>query len=1428
VISTCVLRRILLGELQIAPIHSILIACTLAMSVSTVSAQRLSNNQVDNPIYIADSPTASDTLIRIPELLAQGNISEATKLVDSTIVNLGERLIESEISGIYIDVRHRFHRFVLDHPELLAAYQKDITPRANAWLKEGNWKHAAENAWLTTPGLIANLQLAQTLIESAHFNAGARVLRELTEHPDASKHSKDATRLAYTAAGYLDSSDAWELYQQWALIADVKPLDSNSPIQKPDQTVQPIGSVVWNADLLSNPISLEGVVPGAMGKEPLTPVSQIDQIQNLELPRASGANITPSAWVTPVVAGNMLFTNDGVTVSCFDRFSLRPIWRISTSTNADAEDIPKSADARARLGRIIEDSTTITADGKNLYIPTGIPRNGQRAADDRLIKVDARTGHIDWSVKIHQLDESLSESSIRGQVIVDSGKVIIGARTNNRKQRLISFSVACLDSATGELLWVRHIASAGSLPFQQMGQLAHSPTLYNGVIYWTDHIGLGFAIESATGQVLWARSLPPPDLYARFSRPSYSNNTPAITEHGLFTLSTDGTQILQLDLRTGKTIATRQAEPVGEAFYLLPIGERIACISQSRVIYYPTNRFESATRTRSKILGDASGIRGRVIVANDKLIVPVKTGVEILNPNRAQESEFIELNNSGNILALDGQIIVVDDMHATSFLAWDTASMMLKERINHDPASAITLADLAFRAHQSDQVVPSVEIALRVIAKLPIDQRQDLKNLLFDVVLDMVKPSRYSDTSKRTDDVLSTSDQRELLIQLGSIAQSHKQVVAHRMALGSWHNLRGNKSESIRAYQDILDQPSLSSSMWEGAGIAVRGGLEASRRIRTILEEAGYSPYRPFDKLAKTEQTFIGNSSDPRPYEQLAKRYPWATSTPDIWLNAADLWKNKKQTSVSIHASNEGLDAAQALNTFGLSTDQVTIDRLAELAISGMIKTNRAKDAQLLATELSNEYPDLNLKIDGKSISNDQIAQRAKDAIQLPKIGDAFIRDDQPVLLTGSPIKPSTRIDRGGVVLYSPQLGHVEYVRAGRNVFETVWSRKSQTNETPIIPWQDETRTLILWPDGSNNKNTGTLEAIETTTGRVVWSIENVHTKLSENSTRVPDDLARVDAQFLTPTQGISPINQLITVTDGHSVILSDRIGRAMGVDLFTGQNLWYADLPPNRVYDMDLRGGVLGVCGVLIRDQTAKKNQGENVSISASIDPRSGESIQVLDRFGQLPRWIRVGNDGKLFVATTERLLAIDTNEGDIDWVVHDEGIVESEAGWIFGDSLYVLDGNSDLWAFTLDEGTHPINPLDMREKVIGNGWMQASSDIRSFGLANSRGYLAYDQDHHLIASDSINSNQRMIDVAWGVDRFVLVEDSINKGQESTTKLYLLNQENAQLLDTISIVLPITLDRPPTSITPINGGVIVGFTEVSIFIRTEKKPPTS
>lgn len=1402
---------------MILSLSTILLGAWMLLIGQPIAAQELKSKTIENPIYFADSPTAQASLLRLPELLAQDNLDEASRLVDQVITELGDRLIESQARDIYITVRSKAHRFVLEHPELLDAYRTRVTPWAQAQLDADQWLRIARDAWLTEPGLLASLHLAQTLIEGAHFHAGLRIITELKAHPDASTWAHQILPHAHLAARYIDTDQAWQQVDYWSQRAGQGKIERiPSPgLSTKKSAPRPIGSLTWNTDQPKNPAILDEILPIALGAAALTPGHKLEHTQKPVRPNFSNTNPGPTPWTTLVVWNDLLYTNDGITVSCFDRFTLRPIWRLQTTQ--ERTEIPITVDARARLGRIIEDATTLTLDGDDLYVPAGIPRNNSRAGDARLLKLDAQSGEIQWSINIQELDESLVEASIRGQVLVDEGIVVVGARTNNRKQRLINLAVIGLDAQTGNLRWIRQIASAGSLPFQQMGQLAHSPMLHNGVAYWTDRIGLGFAIESATGRVLWARSLPPPDIYARASRPSFSSNTPIINTHGFFTLSPDGSKILQLDLDTGETIATRPAHPK-ESFYLLGIGDLIACVSKYQITYYPAAQLATAPITRSALLDGTSGIRGRVIRAGDRLIVPVDTGVEMLDPRNPQTKEHLTLGATGNIIALDGQILVVDEMDVSSFLAWDIASELLSDRIESDPASAITLAELAYRAGRTDEIVLAVVDAMRVLSKLPFAQREKLNAQLFDAVLEMVEPARSSGSSKP---LLTSQDQSTLLDHLGTLAQTHQQVVAHRMALGAWHHLHGNATESIGAYQDILDQPALSASMWEGAGIAVRGGLEASRRIGAILTTQGYAPYRSFDQLAKAEQRFVEESADPDDYEQLAKRYPWSTIAPKLWLGAATRSAKDRKLPAAINAASKGLEAAQSLNRFGIEIDQLIIDQLAEQALTGMIATNRARDAQSLASTLIEKFPKLTIRIAGEIITKDQIALKAQASSQLPLLGDTFIRDIHPLLITGSPIKPTTRIDQGGIVLYAPQLGRAEYVRAGRGAFETVWSIKAKSNHPPIIPWQDQTRTLVLWPESTDNNDTGTLEAIETTTGRLIWSITNIRSDLAQRSTRTPDDLARVDAEFATPTQEQVPINQLMVVTDGHTIVITDRIGRAIGVDVFSGNELWRSDLPANRVYDIDLKSSVLGVCGIMYIDQPAGQREGSITSIAASIDPRTGQRIQVIDRFGIAPRWIRVGNNGDLFVATDNRVVAINTKAGSIDWVLNDDSIAESISGWVWNDQLVVLNSNIELWPVSLAEGTRAPHALDLRQRVIRQSWVQPRLGMNALRIAGSRGFAIFDRDLQLIALDPIETPIDMIDAAWATDRTVFLQSPMRLDDHSVAELFLLDSNDARLLDTVRVTVPMLLDRQPKSITAITGGLIVGYDEVSIFVRT-------
>ena len=1362
-------------------------------------AQQLGLKKTENPVYLADSPTASDSLIQIQELLRLNNLDQAVLLVDQTITNFGHRLIESDQPGVYILVRDRVNQFVLAHPDLLDACRRLLTPSAQTQLLNDQWQTVYSTRWFTKPGYTASLHHAQTLIENAHFDEGIRSLQSLKSHPDHNDANPSYSRLLALASLMIDQDQ------------------SNTKIHNATSSLQ------WNTQThsaqQSQTINLTGIVPEALATESITPKSEIGQLKSFNQPRLTGANWDPTSWVMPAADADHLYTNDGITISCFDRFTLRPIWRFQPAR--DMSELPITQDERARLGRVIEDASSITLIDQSLYLASGIARNGERAGDQRLFKLDANTGQTQWAVDVQSIDPALTGTSIRGHVIVDQDVVIIGARTNNRQKRLISFAIIGLDSATGKTKWIQHIASAGALPFQQMGQLAHSAILDQGTIYWTDQIGLAFAIQAATGQVQWVRSLPSPDVYSRSNRPSFANSTPVITDRSMFTLTSDGSTIIELNKHTGEIMNTRPADPVGEALYLLSVGDMIACVSPNRVYFYSTERFATTNPRKSALLGGTRGIRGRVVVHQDQLFIPTATGIEIITSQRPLASTSIPLGHTGNILALNGQIIVVDEMNISSYLSWETTQSFLQSRIKDDPAAAITLTQLAFRANKPNETIQAANQAINIISSLDRSSKDLLRIDLFHVLEEMLPHFNLAKDQALHSSTLSGDHQHTILNHLATLATTHEQVVSHRIALGRWNENNGTKNHAIRAYQDILDQPALSRAMWEGSSIAVRGGIEATRQIGNVLEAAGYQPYESFNIIAQSERSFLSDSPPSQQLEALAQQYPWAKITPALWLEVAQIANNNHQLTATTHASKKGIERAIALKKLGVQLNQSTIDHLAELAITGMISSNQTHDAQNLAYTIGLVFKDLTLRIDGQVITQDQIVAKAKLANHTPALGDKFLRSTNTLLIAGNPIEPAVRIDRGGTVVHSPQNGIVEYIRIGRGASETIWSRQSENQTPPSLPWQDEQQTILLWPTDHYFASTGTLESINTTTGKTDWIIYDIRTILSDESQRIPDDMARVDGMFDTPLVGVTPLNQLLITTDGHTIIVSDRIGRAMGIDQRTGDILWNNDLPANRIFDLDLNGSTLGICGVMTIDQPNLQQDGAHSPIAASINPRTGEITQLIDHLGEFPRWIRADSHGNLILGTFANIISLEPASGSINWVYNDDLLEETQGAWIANNQLVVEDANNTLWTFNLDQADPSAKQLELRHRLNNQSWVRVRPTLDSLLIASDKGFAAFDQSLELIATDPMNTLSKMIDVAWGLDHLVMIQEPRNDLEHARSELFLLDHHTGKLLDVITLSLPSTIHRSPKTLTAITGGVIVGYHEISVFVPT-------
>lgn len=1371
----------------------------------------------ENPAYIADSPRARDAIASIPEMIAQGNLAEASRLAGDLISTLGDQLVESTDDPlVYIPVRDRVHAILLDNPSLLERYRLEHTPAARSLLeKPMSGSHLVElfeNEWLTEPGMIASVRLAQLRLEDARFHDALRLLESMLGHPDAAAHAPRAARIAQELSRYLHTPSARSIASQWADLAGLELADLPRIAPPSDAHGASHNAMPWSSERSGITPRLDSILPRPLHSAELTPLIESEPNQPRIL-RRSGATTRPAPWTLPASLDGSIYTNDGFSVSCFDRFTLNLRWRF---TPENAEDGPESSTlTRQRLGRLLEDSSTLTIDRGSIFTALGLARGGSNINEGRVVKLDAETGRVRWSVELSELDESLEGTMARGAILVDANTVVVAARKNIRQQRLIGMNLVGLDRYSGKLKWIRPIGSSGALPYQQAGQIAHSAVLDAGVVYCSDAIGLLAAVEADSGRIRWVRRLPEPELYTRKSSPVWTAIAPVMIDGRLFTLSPTGDELFEIDPRTGQQLARRNPQPIGQVQYMIRAGHTLACIGESEIAFYPIEDFERASPMRSLAIGvGEGGIMGRVVEVGGRVAVPLNQSVMLLDPTRPNDPEMITLDSTGNILPLDGQVLVVDDSMIHSHLSWEIASQILDQRIieSRDPQAAITLAQLALSSDKLDRILPAVDAAITLASDQRAQDRSRTRGELFDVMRSMIAPSDADALPMLESELVD-----ELLSRMGALATDNERVVAHRMALGEQRSAHARYAEALAAYQDILTQRSLQTTMWQGSGFSVRAELEASKRVRDILLIAPDGVYAIYDRLARQELEAIAADGNPEAFERIARSYPWSNAAADAWAQSAALLKSADSTQASIHAARQGLRVASVRDLAQSDTGAQTIELLAGTVASGLIATNRAGEARRFLSAFHDEFPALVARSDQRLFTIESLASESGSRDPLPVLGDTIVRTDSPMLVAGSPISAANRADPSGVIMFLPQYNMTRSLVVEGGALRERWSRVIESPDAPLIPYQDADKTLAVWSNLIDDRP-GMIELIESATGRSRWIIHDLHGALSEPLDREPDEISAIDQQIGTPIEGPVPIDQLLVVTDGFTVVVSDRVGRAMGIDMETGRVLWHEALPVNQVFDLDLNGGTLAVCGTMVRDGDAAMR---STQLTAVIDSRSGEPIRIMDQLGAAtPKWVRVTDNNTLIASNGSRIVSFNLDHAELNWVfANTDNTNTGGAGWIIGPTLFVLDDIvPKIFAIDLSTGVLIDEMLTM---ILNRGWVDIRPSRDRALIASPQGLLVYSADGERVGQDTMGPGREFADAAFAMDRAVLLRrpDLDGSGAASST-IALLSADDGRLIDHTKLVVPQQINRQPTSIEVVDGMIIVGFGEVSVVLE--------
>ena len=1397
-----------------------------------------------NPVYVDESPAAQDAQVRVRELLSAGNADEAARVLQVLLDEHADRVVASETDAdLLVSVRARVHAVLRSDKKLLERYRAGSGARAEALLGEGK-AALVERSFLMTPaGFDAALRLAQAQLEDAEFEGARLTLAELSGHPDASgERAAGCARLWAMLARYLDREDVRLARDEWVRLSGVK-VPSAEAVEWPERAKVRGKSPM---DVLAG-LDTSGLVSKPLWTVEYSASRRRDDPGNPAMGRRLGMGAPSqlsaeerSLHAMPVCVDDLVLINDGMNVSAWDRFTLTARWTHVSEVMAQAEG---RRGGRLGLERwqnygmgLSEEPSSVSVRGRYAIAATG--RMSQSSAgDDRVTALDVSNGRLVWSATVPELDPALSESAVRGPIEIVGNTAVLAVRKLAGERRLVSLSLAGVDMRTGKALWTRLIGSTGSMPWVTGSSGAEAMLADRGMVYRVDRLGVMVAAEAATGRIRWLRRMAvdpttqgDPPLAFQFGRPVLDGET-------IIAMAPDGRSVKRVDKKTGAILASRAIGEFGapEGTYLVRAGDRLAVVAADRVHVVGLKNFETAEVASTPKLEDP-GIRGRVLVAGDTLAVPTATGLQIIDPAKPDVASVLPLDEMGNVLTLESQVVVVDDARVHSYLKWDTAERLLTERMKADPNDAqpaITLAELAYRADKAQQITPAVDAAMRALQN-PAggDAVRAGRERLFDVLHRIVAVSTDAGTAAR----VGTPDRAQLsmMIQrMGELAADASQKVAHALAQGRLAELEKRETDAAAAYQRVLLDPSLANANWRGLSVSVRGEIEAARRLEDLLRVAGPGAYDAQDALAASELASLGDGAGVEALESVAQRYPFARHVPALWSRIAELHRGASRPQKAVASLEAGLRAAQRIPSPDLQAVGVLAGRLVEelrgrgqlSAASSVLRTTKSK------------FPGATLTASGQVIDADRLATQLLETLAVnqrwPRVG--AVRAEGGQALAGWTLMEPLLRDAGpstapGLALSSDEevsLWTPPQAPGSEAQLVQSWKEALENRDARLIKMTSDAAYFLLV-----GENDSKLVKVLPGASEAKWSAVVGAKVFGNDDSRGMKRVAGVmNDRFDTPTErAVSPTDVLVAMDD-RSIVLTQRGGRSAGYDIESGELLWSARTPLVRVHDCDLSAGWLALAGV---EEVAGAN-GAGVEFRPSVtvlDARTGRLMQRAGEIKGLPHWVKLTENGSLIVGSDSAVASFDVWTGQTNWTLAGEQIVPAAAAWAMGDHLVLLTAERKLVLASISSGRMRAEALATPKTLLEGTriidvYPLGVGPTPAFAVATQQGVGFFTGEGALAGADGLNGTSAIVPPRPAENRAITIE-TISDGRGGDGMMFFSMLSFASPSGVAADKQTVLLGARPSDVALMDGRIAVTAGSVTVVMPAPAPPQTA
>lgn len=1431
------------------------LAFGMLLGPAPACAQMINPANQANPVYVDDSPFATDSLVRVREHISAGNFDEAVRVLQVLLDNHGDSVHQSaKDPNLFLSVRETVHEVLLGNPRLLERYRDTLGPRGERAAAEGAWAQLEESLLLTPSGLAGALQLAQQSLGDARFEAANLILDQLERHPDRTRNA-DAQNLAAQLARYLDRPETRSRAVRWAKDAGgsgniageafrwpdgairgaISPLTQASPAQQGEMVSKPL----WSAPITSNPMQAES--PNFNPRNAVTP-------QGVQIP-----TMARELLILPSVVGDSVFVSDGAMVSAWDRFTLAPRWSVSPGVaDAPARDSGLRGDRRRFGGMGMnwpgrgEDLCTVAVQGRTIVVATGRASSGTRTdGDDRVHGLDASSGRLKWTARLDSIDETLEEATVRGPIQIAEGVAVVPARKYLPDRRLVSLSLIGLEIATGAKRWVRPVGSAGSMPWVLQSMGADGSAVEGGVVYRGDRLGVVGAIEVNSGRVRWVR-LVPVDTGSTGEQPlAWQLQRPIVAGDALVLIAPDMRKLLRLDRRTGAILGQRDISELAAVAprYLLRSGDRLVLVGDERVGVLPIEGFEQAPMQVSKAV-PPPGIRGRVVLAGEEIVLPTSTGATIVSAGDPSVSRGLVLDETGNLLPLESQLVVADDARLHSYLVWEVAEKLLTSRIEadpKDPSPAVTFAELAYRAGYPDRIAGAVRQAMGALKLAPQNDgtwraRERLIGAMQGMLATAMEPG--SATGKPSGPggqkpITDRAQLAELVTLLGEVSFQPEDRLAHALAAGRLSELNEQPAEAAARYQSVLNDSTLAGATWRGPQVSIRGEIEAARRIEGLLKLHGPAVYAVQESAAQAELAALGNAPTEQQLELLAGRYPLAQSTPSVWARLADAHVAAKRDQNASAALESGLRSAMRQP----APPPAVVGDLAGRLIVDLRTRRQLSAAAGILRSVRQRFPELVLTAAGETLDADKVgadlAQRLAASMRWPRIG--------PLRTEGAQAIPGWMLMEPLLTERTPQVVNVLALESDEAVsvwgpaaegpgttqpLAKLWSKPvGEGGEGKLIKMTGESAYFALVKEAD-----GVVEKVAAQ-GDKGFGVKWTSPKFSELFDRAEQrGIRRVRGvmadRLSTPAEGdVGPTNLIVSMDD-RTLVVVQRSGRAAAIDTDTGEVLWKSRTGVGRVYDVDISAGTLVVAG----DSEVAGANGAVVDlrpVMQVIDARTGRPLQRIGDVGGHVRWVGFAENGALVACLDTAVVCLDIATGQPNWTITSPDIMPATAMWLFGDHAVLLDPNRTMWLASISTGRLRQAPLEVpRTHVEATAAVDAfplsGAQGSGFAIATQQGLAIFGPDGTLAGVDGMDGATSMIKPRPADGRAVTIETVAEGRSGDGLMMFSLHALDVQPGSGATLVdsRPILLGARPTATALMDGRVAVTAGSVTVVLQ--------